>query len=388
MKAIGETARKKGYEYYTSCPRGRSMNDDGDPYHIFFGSIISRNIHIILGKITGLSGFFSVVDTIRFIKKISSLQPDIIHIHNLHESYINIPLLFRYIKKNKIKVVWTLHDCWAFTGRCPHFEGLNCTKWKEGCSHCPYPLKEYPTALYDTSRFMWKVKKSIFTGIEHAVIVTPSEWLNRIVKESFLNSYKVKTINNGIDISIFHPMESNFRDRYNIESEKKIILGVASTWTRKKGIDVFILLSKMLKNDYKVVLVGTNSTIDELLPGSILSIHRTESQTALAEIYSAADVFVNPTREDTFPTTNIEALACGTPVVTFNVGGSPEVIDNDCGMVVEVEDIDGLLNDIYVICEGNNISSRLCVEKAHRYNKYDKFNDYIINYDSLMDYRG
>ena len=214
-------------------------------------------------------------------------------------------------------------------------------------------------------------------------IVTPSEWLASLVKESYLKDYPVKVINNGIDLNIFKPTESDFIKKYALEN-KYIVLGVAFGWGRRKGLDVFIELAKRLDEEkYKIVLAGTDDNVDKLLPDNIISIHRTQNQTELAEIYTAADVFANPTREENYPTVNMEALACGTPVVTFNTGGSPEMLDETCGAAVAKDDNDAMYNEIIRICEKKPYSMEACIKKAKGFDKNEKFGEYIRLYEVL-----
>ena len=286
----------------------------------------------------------------------------------MHGNYINIPLLFKYIKKQNIKVVWTLHDCWSFTGICPHFDMIGCEQWKYGCKKCPMSL-EFLLANNNSIAENYERKKFMFTGINKMTLVTPSKWLAGLVKQSFLGAYPIKVINNGIDLNIFKPTESDFRKKYALEN-KYIVLGVAFGWGKRKGLDVFCELAKRLDNKrYQIVLVGTNDDVDKLLPKNIISIHRTQNQHELAEIYTAADLFVNPTREENYPTVNMEAIACGTPVVTFNTGGSPEILDETCGSVVEKNDIDGIYNEIKRVCETQPYSKDDCLKRAERFDK-------------------
>ena len=229
---------------------------------------------------------------------------------------------------------------------------------------------------------MWEHKKKWFTGIQNLTIVTPSRWLAEQVKQSFLKDYPVKVINNGIDLNLFTRTESEFRIRYGC-TNKKIVLGVAFGWGKSKGLDVFCALSKRLPEDYQIVLVGTDDKLDAQLPGNVISIHRTQNQCELAEVYSAADVFINPTRGDTFPTVNIESLACGTPVVTFAVGGSPEILDESCGVVVPRDDVDALESAIRYVCEKNPFTQDACIARAKRFDKQDRFQDYIDLYEQI-----
>ncbi len=382
MLEIAETAENGGYTAAVCYPQSRDNSRKQKEKDFIIGTRFSRNIHLQLAGITGLNGCFSYFSTLKLLKKLDKLKPDIIHLHNLHNCYINLSLLFKYIKKHNIKTVWTLHDCWAFTGHCPHFDMIGCDKWKTGCYSCPQ-YKEYPKSLFDNSKYMYRLKKKWFTDIKDMTIVTPSEWLASLVKESYLKDYPVKVINNGIDLNVFKPTESDFREKYALEN-KYIVLGVAFGWGKRKGLDVFIELAKRLdKGKYKIVLVGTDDNIDKLLPDNIISIHRTQNQTELAEIYTAADVFANPTREENYPTVNMESVACGTPVVTFNTGGSPEMLDETCGAAVAKDDNDAMYNEIIRICEAKPYSMEACIKKAKGFDKNEKFGEYIRLYEVL-----
>jgi glycosyltransferase involved in cell wall biosynthesis len=260
---------------------------------------------------------------------------------------------------------------------------INCDKWKTGCHHCPQ-YREYPGSYVDRTETMYNLKKRWFNGIHNLTIVTPSQWLASHVKESYLKDYPVKVIHNGIDLSIFKPTKSEFRKNYNIEN-KFIVLGVAFDWGKRKGRDVFIDLAKKLDDRYKIVLVGTDDKVDRQLPGNIISIHRTNNQHELVKIYSAADVFVNPTLEDNFPTTNIESIACGTPVITFNTGGSPEILDDTCGSVVQCNVNEALIKEIIRTCTNKPYSQEACLTRARQYDVYENFLEYIELYKTLME---
>lgn len=382
MLEIAETAENGGYTATVCYPQSRDNSRKQKEKDLIIGTRFSRNIHLMLAEITGLNGCFSYFSTMKLLKKLDKLKPDIIHLHNLHNCYINLSLLFKYIKKHNIKTVWTLHDCWAFTGHCPHFDMIGCDKWKTGCYSCPQ-YKEYPKSLFDNSKIMYRLKRKWFSGVKNMTIVTPSEWLASLVKESYLKDYPVKVINNGIDLNVFKPTESDFRKKYALEN-KYIVLGVAFGWGRRKGLDVFVELEKRFdKEKYKIVLVGTDDNIDKLLPDNIISIHRTQNQTELAEIYTAADVFANPTREENYPTVNMESVACGTPVVTFNTGGSPEMLDETCGAAVAKDDNDAMYNEIIRICEAKPYSMEACIKKAKGFDKNEKFGEYIRLYEVL-----
>ena len=386
MFGIADTAVSLGHEGYTFSPyyyrKGQKMETPEIPNHFYFGSLSETKIHHALAETTGLIGFGSYFGTIQLIRRLKEIKPDILHLHNLHNFTINIPALFSYIRKEQIQTIWTLHDCWSMTGKCPHFEAVNCDKWKEGCYHCP-AIRDYPKAYVDQTKLMWRLKRRWFTGLSDLTIVTPSQWLAGIVKGSYMSEYPVQVINNGIDLNVFQPTTGETCKKYGISPDRYVLLGVAFDWDEKKGIDVFIKLANRLPEKYQIVLVGTNSRVDALLPPSICAIHRTQNQHELAEIYSRADVFINPTREDTFPTVNIEALACGTPVITFKTGGSPESIDSSCGFCVACNDIDQMEASIIQTCEKKMFSAEKCIEKARNYDMQKCFAKYVMLYEKI-----
>lgn len=379
-KGIQDISSYYGCEYYLSYPENNSnkLKCDND---IIIGTKFGRRISVRICQVVGFHGCGSVFATMSLIKQIEAKNPNILHLHNLHGSYINIPMLFRFIKKRKMKVVWTLHDCWSFTGQCPYFTLANCEKWKTGCHSCPN-YKSYPSSLWDNSKLMWKLKKKWFTGVKDMTLVTPSVWLCNLVRQSFMSDYPVKVINNGIDLSVFYPHKSDFKEKKGLMN-KKVILGVAFDWGIRKGLDVFVELSKNLPDSYQIVLVGTTPEIVNQLPKNIITINRTNSQEELAEIYSAADVFVNPTREENYPTVNMEAIACGTPVVTFKTGGSPEIISNETGVAVEVDDKEALMQAIKTICESQENVEKVCIAHSKDFNQVNRFKEYYDLYQEI-----
>lgn len=362
----------ENYIIYSSISNGYNLGiKSSNNKYIKWQALKSRSF--------GNYGFNSNKATKKIIDILNNIDPDIIHLHNIHGHDCNIELLFNYFKKNKKKLVWTFHDCWAFTGYCTHFTLAKCSKWQTKCFDCAQK-KDY-TWFFDKSSELYEKKKEIFKDLD-LTIVTPSQWLADIAKNSFLKYYPVKVINNGINLTVFKPNESDFRQRYGL-IDKKIILGVSFEWGKRKGLDVFINLSGRLNDSYKVILVGTDDTIDGILPDSILSIHRTQNQKELAEIYSAADVFVNTTREENYPTVNMEALACGTPVLTFRTGGSPEMLDETCGSVVECNDIDALEKEIKRICNDKPYDKESCIHKASEFDRNERFKEYLKLYERI-----
>lgn len=320
---LAKELEKNGHEVKIAYGREK-VPLEYQKYAIRIGNNLDVKIHGLQSRLFDMAGFGSKKVTQKFIEWIKKYNPDVIHLHNLHGYYINIEILFQYLKKEfRGKIIWTLHDCWAFTGHCAYFDYIRCEEWKKECKRC-VQKKEYPKCVgVSNSNNNFFKKKQLFTGIDNLIIVTPSQWLADLVKNSFLKEYKVKVIHNGIDTRIFKKIETNIKFRYNLK-DKKIILGVAAIWDRRKGLDYFIELSNKLDNSYQIVVIGINKEQKQQLPQNIIGILKTSSVKELIEWYSVADIFVNPTLEDNYPTTNLEAIACGTPVITFNTGGSLE----------------------------------------------------------------
>lgn len=386
MMGIAEVARTQGHEVMCASPITTTNRDAGEDCGYYrIGTFNSRRVNVALARITGFNGCFAWLETYKLLKKIDEFKPDIIHLHNLHDSYINLPMLFSYIKKHNVPTVWTLHDCWAFTGQCPYFTIVKCDKWKAGCHNCPQ-YKEYPASLYDNTKKMWQLKKKWFTGVKNMTIVTPSEWLAGLARESYLKQYPIEVINNGIDLNVFKPTHSNFREQYGIPGDKYIVLGVSFAWGYRKGLDCFVEMAEKLGEQYQIVLVGTDDEIDKNLPHNIISIHRTQNQKELAEIYSAAEVFVMPTREENYPTVNMEAIACGTPVVTFDTGGSPEMLDDKTGIVVDANDIEATKKAIKDICEKKRCNDEeYIVAYSKNFDMKKRFAEYIELYANVLE---
>lgn len=356
---------------------GRGFYDDPDCLKI--ESDLVFKAHVFFSRITDRQGFYSTAATKRLVHSIKHFDPDIIHLHNIHGYYLDIRVLFDFLKSYGKPVVWTLHDCWAFTGHCAYFSFVNCDKWKTGCGQCPQK-RAYPSSfILDDSKKSYSEKKRLFTAVPNMSIVTPSNWLNTLVKQSFLGDFPVYTINNGIDLSVFKPTISNFKEKHNLTT-KKIVLGVANVWEYRKGLDDFLSLSKLLDSNYKIVLVGLSEKQISALPSNIMGITRTDNVNELVELYSAADVFVNTTKEDNFPTVNIEAIASGTPVVTYDTGGSGEMLNNKCGVVVPTGDVNALARAIEII----DLKPEDCVERAKDFEKSKQYNLYMELYKNIL----
>lgn len=382
VQGIYQTLEANGHECVVAAGREKPYSSMKT---IQIGTPFNKYWHLIMSRVLDAQGTSSTISTKRFVKQIEAYDPDVIHLHNLHGYYLNVEILFDYLKSVDKPVVWTLHDCWPFTGHCAHFDFIGCEKWKTECRKCPQKA-EYPSCNgIDGSRMNYLRKKEAFVGLNNLTIVTPSKWLGELVKESFLREYPIAVINNGIDLELFKPVVSDFRHRYNIE-DKKIILGVAQVWGTRKGLRYFIELSSMLGDDFKIVLVGLTDKEKQLLPANVIGLSRTNSIRELVEIYTAADVFVNPTLEEVFGLTNLEALACGTPVITFDTGGSPESIDDSCGLVVIKTNIHALATAIRNITN-NMLSASNCVKRAELFEKSAKYQEYLKLYSSIKKHR-
>ena len=342
-------------------------------------------MHALGSNLFDRHGLFSGFRTRELVKKLKRLKPDIIHLHCIHGYYINYRILFEFLSEVNVPVVWTFHDCWPFTGHCAHFENAGCKKWMKGCHSCEL-LKQYPRSLFvDNSERNWHLKRMCFTSVDNMHLVAVSSWLGELVRQSFLTKYPIHVIYNGVDLSLFKPVHNNIRNEYGIYPDEILVLGVATAWGKDKGLDDFVKLSK--EPDIRVILVGVSDTLKRRLPANMITINRTENQSRLAELYSAADIFVNPTYNDSFPTVNLEALACGTPVITYRTGGSPEAVTNETGVVLEKGDINGLMHAVRSLA-GSSFKyehSSDCIRRAEMYFDKDKqFDKYTRLYKELL----
>lgn len=352
-----------------------------DKTHIYrFEHLVTKKLGGFQARLFGDHGFHNSLATSRLCKWITDIQPDIIHLHNLHGSYVNVGMLFSCLKKLNKPVVWTLHDCWPFTGYCAHYSYPYCGKWKTGCSNCEH-LDKYPhTYFRDNSRNNYVWKRKIFNSLKNLTIVTPCEWLKKEVEQSFLKKYEVKVINNGIDLSVFKPTLSTFKLDHNID---KMLLAVALPWSDSKGLQYLIKIAKAIRGTcWKLVVVGKMEEKGLKQESNVVWVPHTNNVREMAEMYSEADVFINPTLEDTFPTVNIEAMACGTPVVTFDTGGSKEELAEETGAVVPKGDWKAMLENARRM-EKKGMEAA-CIDRAKQmYNKSKSTEEYLSLYLSL-----
>lgn len=372
---IGQCAIAHGWDSYIAY--GRWYNPS-QSHLIKIGNKLDMYQHYAEQRILDNEGLCSRRATKEFIKRINEIKPDVIQLHNIHDHYLNYRLLFEYLNKTDIKVVWTFHDCWAFTGHCFHFITKGCERWKSGCFDCPLQ-HEYPKTLFDRSRKNYTMKKNLFGANNNLTIIACSEWIANFVRQSFLKDKPIYVINNGIDLNVF-------KDSENLGTNKKTfhVLAVSNVWNKDKGFDDILKLREILSNEYEITIVGVTKQQLNSLPQGIVGIERTQNVHELIALYSKAEVFINPTYADNFPTVNLEALACGTPVITYRTGGSPEAIDEKTGIVVEQGDLNGLAVAIQKMKE-NPLSSADCRKRAEDYFERDKCYDmYIDLYDSLL----
>ena len=334
-------------------------------------------LHGVCARLFDKAGFVSKRATERFIKEIERYNPDIIHLHNLHGYYLNVETLFEYLKTQDRPVVWTLHDCWAFTGHCSHFSYVGCDGWKNGCGNCPQ-IKEYPKSFSDNSAANFERKRKCFNGVKNMTLITPSNWLADVVRQSFLGDYPVVVIPNGIDLDSFKPTDLQIREKYGI-GDGKIILGVASAWSERKGLYDFVHLSELVSDDYKIVLVGLKDARG--IPEKIITIPHIDGKEELAALYSSAYVFYNPSREETMGLTTVEAMACGAPVAVYDVTAVAETVDKNCGIVIDNCSVEEFVSNLDKFAE---LDRTQCISRAQNYEKNKMFNKYIEIYEELI----
>ena len=331
-ESIAQLAKSRGWECFI-IHGARFVKHPSCMKEIQSVSVVGEYLHYLESLLFDNHGLSSRCATRNVVEQIKRIQPDIVQLHCLHGYYLNYKILFEYFNTTTIPIVWTFHDCWAFTGHCTHFLTVGCERWKTECRDCP--LKgAYPKSLIDCSYRNFNLKRQLFCSNPNVHIVSVSEWVGRLTKQSFLGDKDLRVIRNGVDLSVFKPMD-------NKRSKKFRVLGVSGVWTKSKGLnDFYLLREKLDQENYEIVIVGLSNEQMRSLPKGIKGIEHTESIEELVALYSSADVFFNPTYADSFPTVNIEALSCGTPVITYNTGGSPEAVSPDTGWVVEQGDTD------------------------------------------------
>lgn len=382
---IGKLVQKNGWESYIAFGRNERKSSS---HLIRIGSDWEVKLHGFRTRIFDSHGFGSGRATLQFIERLKEIQPDVIHLHNLHGYYLNIQILFAYLSQCNIPIVWTLHDCWSFTGHCVHFQNINCQKWQTQCYACPLK-SNYPASLIlDRSKKNYIIKKETFTSAPNMTIVPVCYWLEDMVKKSFLKNIETQVIHNGIDTKIYAPQNPlEIRKKYRFEN-KFILIAIANVWNSTKGFEDILQISKYLSPDDVILMIGVNKRQKQELPCNIIGIERTENIHKLAELYSVADVLINPTYQDTFPTINLEAQACGLPVVTYATGGCAESVKDETGLVVKPGNIKEFLNAISIVKQkGKAFYSSWCRKNIlDHYRKENKYNEYFSLYQNILQY--
>lgn len=381
---IGSHVIQKGGESIIGYGRASSRSNS-ETYKI--GGKLDQLYHLIQTRLFDTHGFHSINSTKELLTQIEVFNPDIIQLHNLHGYYLNIELLFNYLKGSGKPIVWTLHDCWAFTGHCCHFKRVDCEKWKTQCYNCPL-LFLYPQSIgFDNSRNNYVRKRDSFQGLKNLIIVSVSEWLESQVKQSFLQEYPVQTIFNGIDLSIFKPNNQEEAKNKLGFPAYKIILGVANEWSDGKGLGIFVELAKSLDEDYRIVLIGLNEKQIKDLPENIIGYQKTQNLEELVDYYNAADVFVSPSIAETFGLVVAEAMACGTPCIVSNSSALPELVTQDVGEIVDGFEAEKFIDSIRkVINEGKERYRENCRKRAERFfGLQTQMDNYFNLYSSLLD---
>ena len=387
MQEIGELAMANGWESYVAYSGGRDGVKPCRSKLMPVGGKLDVAFHGLWTRFTDRHGLASWFATKRFISEIKELKPDVIHIHNIHGYFLNYKMLFDYLKEADIPVIWTVHDCWLYTGHCYYYSSIGCDKWMSGCGNCPQRTAFPASWFIDRSKQNLKDKSETFNSIKDKLTIVPvSEWIRGEMSRSILQNCHYQVIHNGIDLNVFdvQPDDKAVREKYGL-GDKHIILGLASIWSKEKGWDDFMEMSKMLNGDEVIVMVGVTEEQQKRLPENVVGIRRTENVRQLAELYSAAVAFVNPTWQDNYPTVNLESIACGTPVVTYRTGGSIEAVTEKTGYVVDQGDVKGLLNAVREIERKGNLEYKADC-RAHalaNFRKEDRYADYLKLYENL-----
>ncbi len=379
---IGLEAMAQGWESYIAY--GRYANPSKS-HIVKIGDLFDHCLHGAQSLLLDRHGLASCGPTKKLIREIEQIKPDLIHLHNIHGFYLNYPILFRYLSTVDIPVVWTLHDCWAFTGHCAWPIHGHCDRFQEQCCHCPLQSKGYPKSfLLDRSRSNFKLKKRYFRSLQDLHLVTVSRWLEQQVRLSFMQDMDIRTIYNGLDTEVFRPSGT---PPTSVTDGHPLVLGVCNAWYDWKGLDDMAALREILPDDYEVMVVGVNEDQMHRLPEGITCIRRTDSVSQLAEIYSQADVFVNPSKVESFGMTTAEALSCGTPSIVYDTSACPEVVDNLTGRVVPLGDVNALAKAVKEICSlpGREAMRQACRERAIRlFNRQDRYKEYLQLYNEVL----
>ena len=382
VEGIGKLARSNGWEVFVA--HGARYRNASELLSTQITSKGGEMLHYVESSLFDAQGLGSRCATKRFLKRLDTIEPDLVHIHNIHGCFLNYPILFKYLREHHIPVIWTLHDCWAMTGHCVHFMRTHCDKWKTGCCRCPQ-LRDFPSSyLLDRSRRNYALKKSLFTSMEDMQITTVSSWLKGVAEQSYLGKFPITVVPNGLNSGVFKPTEGNIRERYGLQG-KKILLGVASGFGERKGLFDYINLAKRLPSQYVIVLVGVMESDKKELPDSIIAVDRANGAEELAAFYTSADVLLSLSYEETFGLTIVEAMACGTPAIVYDNTAQPELITHETGRVVPTGDLDALEKAISDICGKDKASfPEACRNRAVQYDEALSYQKYLDIYQTVI----
>ncbi|MBQ0099341.1 MAG: glycosyltransferase [Firmicutes bacterium] len=368
VKDIASQVEKNGDEAFVAFQNGQASKN----FYVF-NNKFDEKLHALYTRIFGKQGYASKRETKKFLKWVSEIKPDIVHLHNLHGNYINLPMLLNYLSKNDIATVVTLHDCWFFTGKCTHYVEYKCDRWQESCGKCPQKHANINSIFFDKSSKVLFDREKLFVSIPRLKIVGCSKWIAEECKKSKLKNCDITYIHNGVDTSIFKPTNNEFRKKNNLE-DKFVVLGFANKWGQERNREAVLYIISTLKEDERIVLVGCdNKMMDNFSKfDNVICVGFIKDRNELADIYSSCDVFLNLTHADTLPTVNMESICSGTPVITYDVCGSPELVDSGSGFVVPE-------NDYIAIVEAKNFikfkNFNIEIEKYHE--KFSKTNNYL-----------
>lgn len=387
MQEIGELAMAGGWQSYIAYSYGRDGIKPCQSYLLPVGNKWDVACHGVATRLLDAHGLMSKWATEKLVCQIREIKPDVIHIHNIHGYFLNYQVLFSFLAESRIPVIWTVHDCWLYTGHCYYYTFAGCNKWHTGCGRCPQKRKFPASWIADRSARNFTDKKKASTSVPSNLltIVPVSEWIKGEMEKSFFKDYPFQVIHNGINTEVFKPMPAeDVKRKYGLNG-KHILLGVAAIWHKEKGVADFLQLATMLREDEVIVMIGVDEKLQKRLPKNIVGIKRTENIRQMAELYSAATAFINPTWQDNYPTVNLEAIACGTPVITYRTGGSVEAVTQKTGFIVERGDVKGLLQAVRNIeMQGKDKYIEPCRNYAlAHFRKEDRYADYIRLYNKL-----
>ncbi len=380
VRDIENLCEQAGIECYVASPDKKVLNAK---HGYIIGNMIDHKLHALLSRIHGKQAYFSHIPTRNLIRWMDKIKPDIVHLHNLHSNYIHLNILLQYLAKKDIKTIITLHDCWFFTGGCFHYTAIGCYKWLVDCKNCPKKKQDTPSFFRKHSAKILADRKKKLLAIPHLYITDVSEWMSHEALKSFLRDTPNYIIRNGIDMQIFRPLHSDFRIRLGLEN-KYVILGPASKWLLPVNRDLLINFVGQMQTDEILLLFGvcTDKQMDYLdslhfLDGKVRTYGYTKNRKELAALYTMSDIFVNTTHEDSLSLINVEAQACGTPVVTFDQTGPKETVDNVNSFNVPVGDVEKLYKKIKLVRKSSKeVISRKCQMFVE--NKFDMHNNYQL----------